>query len=295
MKIALPFLVLALLTVVNAKAQVVSVQLTSEQDQYLPGESMPVTVRIINNSGQTLHLGESPNWLTFIVDSKDNDSVVVQKGNPPVQGGFDVGSSQMAIKHMDLAPYFMLRKAGRYTISAKVHISEWGTDSTSQPKEIDVIDGAEIWSQQFGMPMPAGVTNRPPEVRKYTLEEANYLRNQLRMYVLVSDASGSDVLRVNAIGPMVSFSQPEAQLDRESFLHVVYQSSARSFIYSVISPDGEITQQEIYDYVNTRPHLALDTNGDIVEAGGEPRVRQVDIPIVRAPDELPQMPAQPKQ
>jgi hypothetical protein len=86
-----------------------------------------------------------------------------------------------------------------------------------------VIDGAKLWSQTFGLPVPAGVTNRAPEVRKYTLEEANYLRSQLRMYVQVSDESETHIFKIRAIGPMVSFSQPEAQLDRLSHLHVMYQ------------------------------------------------------------------------
>ena len=84
------------------------------------------------------------------------------------------------------------------------------------------------------------------------------------MYVLVSDQSGARILKVSAIGPMVSFSQPEAQLDRASNLHVICQSGAQSFIYSVVNPDGNITRQEIYDYLNTRPRLGVNDAGDIV-------------------------------
>ncbi len=137
------------------------------------------------------------------------------------------------------------------------------------------------------MPVPAGVTNQLPVVRKYILEEANYLRQQLRMYVLVSDQTGTRVLKVSAIGPMVSFSQPEAQLDRASNLHVLYQSGAQSFIYSVVNPDGNITQQEIYDYLNTRPHLAVNDAGDIVVKGGVRRVKPGELPTVSTPGELP--------
>jgi hypothetical protein len=148
-----------------------------------------------------------------------------------------------------------------------------------------------LWTQDFGLPAPASVTNQLPVVRKYILEEANYLRNQLRLYVLVSDQSGTRILKVSAVGPMVSFSRPEAQLDRASNLHVIYQSGAQSFIYSVVNPDGNITKQEIYDYLGTRPRLGVNDAGDIVEQGGVRRVKPGEVPVVKQPDELPPAPS----
>ena len=153
-----------------------------------------------------------------------------------------------------------------------------------------MIDGAKLWSQTFGLPVPAGVTNRPPEVRKYTLEEANYLRSQLRMYVQVSDESEMHIFKIRAIGPMVSFSQPEAQLDRFSHLHLLYQSGARVFTYSVVSPDGDIIRQENYDYFNTRPRLHTDDAGNITVLGGVRRVKPDDMPVVKPPNEAPAKP-----
>ena len=145
------------------------------------------------------------------------------------------------------------------------------------------------------MPLPAGVTNQQPVIRKFILEEANYLRKQLRMYVLVTDQPRSQVFKVSAIGPMVSFSQPEAQLDRASNLHVIYQSGAQSFIYSVVDPEGNITLQEVYDYLGTRPRLVVNDAGDIVEQGGVRRVKPGEMPLVKAPDELPPAPAPAKK
>ena len=287
MKIALSILGLALVSLFPAPAQVVTVQVTTEQDQFLPGESLPVTVHIVNSSGQSLHLGADANWLKFSVESRDDSFVVMKNDNPPVVGAFDLGSSEVATKRLDLAPYFAMTHAGRYRVVATVRIPEWGTSVASPAKEFDIIDGAQLWSQDFGLPMPAGVTNQPPVVRKYILEEANYLRKQLRMYVLVSDQSGTRILKVSAIGPMVSFSQPEAQLDRASNLHVICQSGAQSFIYSVVNPDGNITQQEIYDYLGTRPRLAVNGDGDIVVRGGVRRPKPGELPEIKSPAELP--------
>jgi hypothetical protein len=141
--------------------------------------------------------------------------------------------------------------------------------------------------------VPAGVTNRAPEVRKYTLEEANYLRSQLRMYVQVSDESETHIFKIRAIGPMVSFSQPEAQLDRLSNLHVIYQSGARVFTYSVVNPGGDIVRQENFDYVNARPRLHTDDDGNITVLGGVRRVKPEGMPVVEPPNEAPATPAKP--
>jgi hypothetical protein len=294
MKIALSILGLALASLFNAPAQVVTVQIALEQEQFLPGESLPAMVRVVNNSGQSLHLGADSSWLKFTVESADGTFAVMKLADPPVMGAFDVGSSQAAIKQVDLTPYFATTHTGRYRVAATVHIPEWNTDVASPAKEFDVIDGAPLWSQDFGMPVPAGVTNQPPVIRKFILEKANYLQKQLRLYVLVSDQTGARILKVSAVGPMVSFSQPEAQLDRGSNLHVLYQGGARAFIYSVVNPDGNITQQEIYDYQNSRPRLAVNAAGDIVVAGGVRRVKPGELPSVRTPEEVaPPVPAKP--
>jgi len=112
------------------------------------------------------------------------------------------------------------------------------------------------------------------------------------MYVMVTDRSESRVFKVAAIGPMVSFSQPEEELDQSSNLHLIYQSGAKTFTYSVVNPDGEITRQEIYDYLDARPRLGMNQAGDIVVNGGVRRIKPGELPAVKLPDEMP-LPAKP--
>ena len=285
MKFSLPIFGLAWLTFFSASAQV-TVDVVLDQEQFLPSETLPVAVRITNRSGQPLHLGADSNWLTFSVESVSGP-VVVKKTDVPVQGEFDLGSSQVATKRVDLAPFFELTRQGGYRLTATVRIKDWDAAIPSPPRAFEVIDGAKLWSQTFGLPVPAGATNRTPEVRKYTLEEANYLRSQLRMYVQVSDESETHIFKICAIGPMVSFSQPEAQLDRLSHLHLIYQSGARTFTYSEVNPDGDLVRQENYDYFNTRPRLHTDDGGNITVLGGGRRVKPDNMPVVRPPSETP--------
>ena len=286
MKLFFLALGLAISVSLRAPAQV-AVEVVLEQEQFLPSESMPVAVRIKNRSGQPLHLGAEANWLTFDVEGADG-LIVLKNAEVPVVGEFELNSSQVATKRVDLAPYFGMTQPGRYHVTATVRVKAWGTDIASPVKNFDVITGARIWSQDFGMPPSAGATNRPPEVRKYTLQKANYLRGQLRLYVEVSDATESHVFKVVNIGKTVSFSTPEIQLDRLSNLHLVWQSGAAHFTYAVVSPEGALLRQEVYDYASSgpRPRLSMADDGTVTVYGGVRRVQPEPMPMVKSPNDL---------
>ena len=276
---------LAALFVSRASAQV-TVELALDQDQFLPSETLPLAVKITNRSGQQLHLGEDPAWLTFNVESTDG-FVIIKNGEVPVVGPFDLESSQMAIKRVDLQPYFQMTRQGHYRVTATLRIRDWSAQVVSAPKMFDIINGAKLWAQDFGVP---NGTNRPPEARKYTLEQANYLAEQLRLYVQVSDPAEAVVYKVTALGPMVSFSHTEAQVDRFSRLKVLWQTGAQTFSYSVVNPDGSVAEQQTYDNFTSRPRLALNGDGDVVVLGGTRRLKPSEYPAVKSPNELPPMP-----
>ncbi len=272
----------AILTCFRASAQV-TVEVTMEQEQFLPNEAIQVAVKITNLSGQQLHLGAEADWLTFSVESAD-DFVVIKKSEVPVQGAFDLESSQMAIKRADLQPYFVMSKNGRYKIIATLHLKSWAKSLVSAPKAFDVINGAELWAQDFGVPTGADTA---PEARKYKLVKANYLRSQIRLYLQVTDPTESRAFKVAALGPMVSFSQPEAQVDRRSQLHVLWQAGAQAFTYCLVSPDGTVLQREAYDSNPSRPRLVVNPTGEVVVSGGTRRAQASDYPAVKMPNDLP--------
>jgi hypothetical protein len=255
----------------------VTVEITQDQDQFLPGEALPTAVRITNRSGQSLHLGREQDWLTFSVQAHGNE-VVPEIAAVPVVGEFVLESSRIATKHVDLAPSFSLTRSGRYSVSATVRIKDWNQEITSPPRNFDIIEGAKLWEQEIGVPNSAAPTNATPEIRKFILQQASYLKAQLRLYVRVTDSSGAKTWRVFPIGPMVSFSRPEPQVDKFSNLHLLYQDGPHSFRYTVINPDGEIIARRFYDYTDKRPRLQPDVDGTIFVNGGVRRVNSSDVP-----------------
>jgi hypothetical protein len=274
MKVSVFWLGLLIASLAPASAQVL-VEVTQDQQQFLQGETLPVAVRVINRSGQTLHLGEETNWLTFSIESREG-SVAQKLGEVPVVGGFDLESSKVAIKRVDLAPYFNLTQPGGYSILATVRISQWGREVTSPARPFTIIEGAKLWEQEVGVPGSA-TAGGVPEIRKYILQQANYLKGELRLYLRVTDSYGK-VIRVLPIGPVVSFGRPETQIDKFSNLHLLYQMGPYAFSYSRFNTEGQLLERSTYDYVSNRPRLREDESGNISVTGGVRRVAASDIP-----------------
>ena len=269
-------LVLAACGRVSAQIQL---ELVPDQEQYLPQEAIRLAVKITNTSGQPVQLGAEPDWLTFNVESTDH-SVVLKNGDVPVVDPFDLESSQIGIKHVDLQPYFQLNRIGRYKVTATMRIQAWALTVTSAPIYLDIIHGAELWSQAFGL---APTTNAPPEPRRYSLIKANFLRNQLRLYLQVSNGDVSQIYKVTPLGPMVSFSAPEEKVDRQNQLHVLWQTGAQSFSCVVASAAGAVVARDTYDDFKSRPHLGVTTEGEVVVNGGTRRLKPEEVPYIKPP------------
>ncbi len=265
----------------SAFAQV-TVDLKLDQTEYLPGESIPLEVRITNLSGQQLHFGDVPGWLTFEVESSDGFDVV-KDSEVETPGAFDLLSSQSGTLHVDIAPHFELARIGHFKVTAFLHIKSWNSNITSSKAEFDIVSGVKVWSQPFGMPAVSG----PPEMREYSLYKANYLRQQLRLYLQLSDTSEVRLYKVFALGPMVSFGYPEEQVDQHSQLHVLWQTGAQTFSYCVVSPLGEVVERNEYKITDDRPKLQITDLGDVVVKGGLKQVPDSDIPLVLPPSAVP--------
>lgn len=252
----------------------VTVEVAYDQDQFLRDESLPLSVRVTNRSGQTLSLGADNSWLVFTVENVEG-SVVTKLGEVPVEGPFTIKSSQTAHRLVDLMPYYEL-KPGRYRIAATVKIREWAQEVVSPPARIEIVNGTTIWEQVVGVPDPDG---GPPTARKYMLQQARYLKD-LVLYLRVSNEAETQVKRVVPLGKLLSFSRPEAQVDATSQLHLLFQDGPKSFNYSVMNSDGQLMRRERHDYAGSRPRLKPGKDGGIQVTGGVRRLSKTDFPMV---------------
>lgn len=262
--------------VTTAFGQGISVEVQFDQDYFLPHETLVAKVRITNFSGQTLTLGKDPKWLTFSVQG-ERGFIVPQVRDVPVLGEFELASAQVATRSVDIAPCYELSRPGRYRIMAAVRVAPGLPPLESPYAAFDLIKGVKIWEQAFGLPQPEGIENKEPEVRKYALVQTSH-QARLRIYLRLSNAAESRVFKLISVGPMVSFSKPEPQLDRYSNLHLLYQVGPKTYLYSAVTPDGFIIARETYEASGSRPALKGAENGRIRVVGGVRRVAPSDIP-----------------
>ena len=258
----------------------VTVEVVFEQEQFLRNESLPLKVRISNSSGQTLRLGREPDWLSFeITDGAGR--AVRREGQVPLAEPFILPSAKVANLQTDLMPYFDLKEVGQYSVAVAVKIPQLEQTFSAPPKIFNIISGTKLWEREFGVPS-RGV----PEVRKYALQQATFLK-QLRIYARLTDPSEKKVFRVVPLGSLMSFSKPEAQLDKSCNLHVLFQASARGFAYQVVGPDGELIIRQTYEYTESRPVLRLGEEGGVSVEGGRRRVMRTDLPPPPEPEPVP--------
>jgi hypothetical protein len=235
-------------------------QLLGERMQFLPQEPMMLLVRVYNYSGETLVLGQRPDWISFNVEPVASKAIVRQTSDPDVVGAFELETGMMATKRVNLTPHFELNQSGRYKVTAVVNFGRAG-EMTSEPLMVDIVSGTLVWEREFGVP---STTGQAPEVRKYQLLQARQADAQ-QLYIKVTDAYGSKTFGLNHLGQLVVKPQSEQQTDRNNRLHVLHQSGRSSFTYSMVDYDGRVLLRQRYDYGETRPKL---TATDVLVTGG---------------------------
>jgi len=256
----------------------VSAELSINQSIFLADEDMQVKVHVTNRSGQTLALGEGNDWLDVSIQGAEHYSPE-KRGEIPLAGPFSLGTGMVATRRFNPAPYFDIRRPGRYTLNATVHIPQWNESVPCKPVTFTVIEGMPLpglGALEFGLPVPPGVTNALPEIRRYALIKVAY-QDELKLYFRLTDQNGQ-TLRCSQAGPMLSFSAPEAQIDHFNNLHVLWQTGAKDFTYLVFMPNGDLLVRETHVYTETRPRLQVNENGNVGVGGGVRLYNASDIP-----------------
>jgi len=277
------FLAWALLCLVSlcVQAQVVVVDLVSQQEEYLPNEELVVGVRIANQSGRPLHFGRDNAWLVFDVQALDTKHVGIMQ-DMPVKGEFKLDSPMRAVRPFNIAPYVDMSRSGRYFITATVEIREpgWRQTIQSSPLKVDIVRGATVWQKEFGV-LDGRLEDGSPEIRRYSLQKVNLMNNRMKMYLRVSSQDETKVYKVTPIDYMMSFSRKELRLDKYNNLHILLQtprSIARDYNYSVFGGDGRLILRQTHNADFSRPALMSDSNGFVRVKGGQRRYARSDVP-----------------
>ena len=265
----------------EAGAQV-DISLSFKKDFFLADEAMLAELTIVNYSGRSIVLGEKADWLTFSIESSRNKTLSAERPLD-IYGRFEIPNAGSGIRRVQLVPAFRLQEQGSYQIKATVVLPELGFKKSSEAVEVNILSANLLWEREFGLVSSAD--GKPPEIRRYELMRS-INEKSIELYVRVSSQYRESIFGVYSLGNVVSFGEPERQVDRLSNLHVLFQNGARSFRYAIIKPNGEILLQQRWDYTNTRPRLSLGEQGLIEISGGMRQISYDDIPSPEAMNQV---------
>ncbi len=206
----------------NAVAQL-SVQLRVEKDTFLLYESIRVAVGIRNFSGRTIELENSGDrsWLSFMVVS-ESGNLMDSVGKLDTQEPVLIPSGETVSRTVDILPLYDLRERGTYQVQAVVTVN--GVESVSTPVRLTIVNGRELWSQTAGLPTKE---NAPDEYRTYSLVARSSAQEEL-LHICVKDEAHQVIYGLIPLGGFLSLTPPQARVDREGQLHVLYQTGPRA-------------------------------------------------------------------
>ena len=275
-------------------SQKLKLELTSDREHYLAGETVSLTLRVSNFSGRPLVLGLDQEWLSFSITGP-NRKTLDRLQELAVKGPFSVPSGSVVARTYELSSGFDFSQTGPYAVLASVQVKDWNEAfKTAAPKKIEILRGIKIVDQEVGLPINTGAPNSPPESRRYSLLQVRQGQH-LYLYFRLTDASGTKVLQVFPLGQLINFGKPEFQIDRHSFLHVLFHSNARTFTYCALKTSGDIFIRQTHELLTNRPTLTTDRDGDVLITGGVRRFRKDDLPLsnmlTNTDDQSPDKPA----
>jgi hypothetical protein len=255
----------SLLAPQKSQAQLL-VTLEMNKKSYLAYEPILATVSVANRAGKDVVLADHDgrSWLSFHISVIGGDAVLPQPGPPRVEPTV-LPAGKSVRETVILGRYYPLGRLDNYAIRASVFFNEFGQLFTSNTSAIRINEGQRFWEQQIGVPRSNGQT----AYRKFTLLSFQE-EQQMSAYVRVRDDRSHRVLATYPLGRLVPHRDPQATLDGQNQLHVLFLTGPRYYRHCVIGPEGEKVSESIYEEKDASlPTLMLANTGAVNVRGGQ--------------------------
>lgn len=255
------------LTVLSAGAALaqVQVEVRMAKSQFVAHEEVNAIVTITNRAGRDLVLQGrgNLNWLSFEVWDSQGRPVSPRRGGAIVQAA-RVPAGQSVSKKIDLNRLFPVTEPGRYRARAAVRLFEGnGGVFGSNTLGFNITQARALFTQRVGL---AGTQ----AVREYRV--LTFSGNQkTELYVQVEDVKTGRVLQTQPLGEALMFRKPNATVDGNNNLHLLYLVNPSTFARIRMSPEGRLLGRDFHKRGTTgTPRLVTFANGEVQVAGGIP-------------------------
>lgn len=246
-----------------AQAQI-QVELKFNRLQYVAYEPVTAMLKITNLAGRDvdLHDAGTQRWFGFEVTGGQQQLLAPAglRSEPPLH----VEAGKTVTRKIDLGALYPVHDFGTYHVRANVFFADLDKFFYSPAKVFQVTDARPVWQKTVGVPdgQPgAGGT------RTYSLL-SNRFPDHTSLYVRVEDKNSGTVFSTYSLGRVISFDEPQVELDRANQLHVLHCAAPRTWAYSHVGLNGELLKQSTFLQVKSQPHLRRVADGLVAVHGG---------------------------
>ena len=248
----------------QARAQI-QLDIKFSRLQYIAYEPVIATVGITNLAGRDIELSDSEDqkWFGFEISGSEGQPIA-EANQKLLQPPIRIEAGKRVTQKINLTPLYAVHDLGTYHVRAYLHFADLNRFFYSPRKVFEVTDARPIWQRTVGIPEGASVSGN---TRTYSLL-MNRFPNYTGLYVRVEDKDTGIVYATEPLGHIISMEEPQAQLDRENQLHILYCSAPRSWAYTRIGFNGEVLARSSFLEAKTRPRLFHSGAGEVLVKGG---------------------------
>ncbi len=256
------FVLLAwLCAAVSAQAQI-HLSVNKPKPSHLLYSPLVVEVRIANNTGRQLHLGDvdGQSWLRFLI--KRGNGAIVRPTYNFSQPELVLEPGQGVEFGFDLTPFYNIREMGNYKLIAVVKMAGVQGDLISNSVDFSVVTGQKLWSRQQGMP-------GSDEVRTFSL--ISFFDGQdSQVFAQIESERENLVFLCLPLGNYMATSKPEAELEAGSYWHLLFRSAPGFYLYLKTDMEGKVIERRTLSSAVSIPRLMPGPNGYAVVGGTDP-------------------------
>lgn len=236
--------------------------------QYVAYEPIIATVTIRNLAGRDLDLHDArgQDWCGFEI--KDDAGRTLRPLATPPEPPLHLVAGITVSREINLTPLYPVSDLGLYHARGNIYLAELDKFFYAEPKVFEVTDARPIWQRTVGVPGE----NLGSATRTFSLM-TNRFPDHTSLYVRVEDRDTHRVYATYSLGKIISFDEPQAEVDRQSQLHVLQCAAPSVWTYSVVGTGGELLRRSSYTQGRAIPHLLRSGKGTVAVAGGTERVR----------------------
>lgn len=244
----------------------ISVTMKVDRNTYLVNEPVTAVVSITNRSGRELFFHSEAkgrmarSWLDFAL--RESGGRALTRVNKGVFRAAKLPPGQTISRKVKLSSLYRIARSGNFSTNAKVTIN--GQTYQSGTAHFGISSGSVMFTQPFGAP---GTQFPDREYRVITFNDGR----KTSIYAAVHDRKTKISLSTGRISNALLFKRPQATLDGENHLHVLYLSNPEIYVHAVINKDGAMVSSKFYKRgALGNPSLIPFANGEIKVRGGIP-------------------------